>query len=107
MKHKLSDGSTGFINERNEWQSTGARRGRANNIPDNPERLIRLSLEKVTMSRDGCYDQGGAYWGIGTPLYVAFGEDDERNIEIFERGKTRDEAKTTILRMVPGARFYR
>jgi len=28
----------------------------------------------VPMS-DGCYDRGGAYWGIGTPLRVAYTKD--------------------------------
>ena len=58
----------------------GAPMGRhENRIPSNlPPRSVRLY--RVRLNRGG-YDDGGAYWGTGQPLYCAewtLGEDDGR-----------------------------
>ena len=55
---------------------------------------------------DGCYDEGGAYWGMPANLYRATGEDDEQLIEIFTRANSRAEAKAKVRAILPNARFY-
>lgn len=52
----------------------------------------RLSLQRVRIDRGG-YDSGGAYWGLGEPLYVATDGD---GIEVFVRGATRNLAKQAV-----------
>lgn len=51
--------------------SCGAPFGRAASCPgvapEGKVRLFRVNLDS------GGYDDGGAYWGIGTPLYCAWG----------------------------------
>jgi hypothetical protein len=65
---------------------------------------------------DGCYDNGGAYWGAGNFqigwMYHAydenaFPEDRDTHGEVFIRAKSREEAKEMILEDFPDARFYR
>ena len=60
--------------------------------PLNPDaRLVRV--HRVKMSPCGAYDDGGAYWGCGTPLYRAVWEHDSGFIcESFTRANTRAEA---------------
>lgn len=38
--------------------------------PDAPPAPVRV--KRAVMSPCGAYDDGGAYWGIGTPLYCAW-----------------------------------
>lgn len=63
----------------------------------------RVRLGRVRLSRGG-YDAGGAYWGLGEPLWRAEGaECGER----FLRAPDRDVAKAVLRRADPGARFFR
>lgn len=81
----------------------GAPMGRQNKLPPDPSAPIKLRLHRLTMV-DGDYDEGGAYWGRGTcPVRVAYGP----GTLLFVRERTRYEAKTAVLRLVPKARFYR
>ena len=48
-------------------------------------RLFRLPIDS------GGYDPGGAYWGIGGPLYCAV--DDEGEFRRFMRAGSREEAR--------------
>lgn len=32
----------------------------------------RIYRRRVPLVYDGAYDRGGAYWGVGTPLYVEY-----------------------------------
>lgn len=58
-------------------------------------RLVRV--HRVKMSSCGAYDDGGAYWGCGTPLYRAVWEHDSGFIcESFVRANTRAEAITAF-----------
>jgi len=66
----------------------------------------KLHLERVHFV-DGDYDRGGAYWGSGTPLYVAYGEDANEQIEMFTRASTREAAKVLIQSRRKNVRFYR
>jgi hypothetical protein len=72
-------------------------------------RLFRVRLDQ------GGYDEGGAYWGIGTPLYCAEAIDCEATAECkldelpvqFFRSNSRDTAKAHITGKYPKARFFR
>jgi hypothetical protein len=52
----------------------------------------KLSLQRVRLNSGG-YDSGGAYWGIGEPLYVAT---DHENTTVFVRAMTRNGAKHAV-----------
>jgi hypothetical protein len=86
------------------YSQRGAQMGRRDNIED-PDAPVKFHLVKMRMV--GAYDQGGAYWGIGDPLWRAIGEDEDMTNEMFIRAKTRDAAKASVLETFPKARFYR
>ena len=69
-------------------------------IKDNPAAKVRLFRMKMV---DSCYDVGGAYWGMGTPIYVAIGE----GFQAFTRQHSREDAKTYFKEEFPDLRFYR
>jgi hypothetical protein len=61
----------------------GAPMGRqAYGKPIYPVRLFKLNIDS------GGYDDGGNYWGIGKPLYMATGDD----YQAFQRANSRKEA---------------
>ena len=63
-----------------------------------------IYLRRVPLNGGG-YDTGGAYWGIGAPLFYA--EDQDGNSRFF-RARNRDAAKAEIRRLFgDAARFYR
>lgn len=64
----------------------------------------KVSLRRVRVNRGG-YDAGGAYWGIGQPLYWYANEDD--TVSAFLRAADREEAKASIRAKYPAATFYR
>lgn len=63
----------------------------------------RIYLRRVPLNSGG-YDTGGAYWGIGAPLFAAM---DEGGTVYFLRARNRDAAKAAVLDVAPDARFYR
>ena len=65
---------------------------------------VRFSLQKVRIDSGG-YDSGGAYWGVGNPLYWACSEDGK--IERFFRALDRGQARRIINDEFHGARFFR
>lgn len=65
-----------------------------------PMRLVR-----VRMSACGAYDAGGAYWGLGDPLY--YYENSTGDICGYVRGSTREAAKQAVRESHPAARFFR
>jgi hypothetical protein len=67
---------------------------------DNP----KISLQRVRINSGG-YDSGGAYWGVGAPLWWA-GSDGGEYSEWF-RARDRQAAKDIVRHAIPGARFYR
>lgn len=86
----------------------GAQMGRRNETGDGIS-PVRLHLEHVRMY-DGDYDKGGAYWGGGIgplPLWVAYGEDPQAQIQIFVRAPNRAEAKAEVIKARANAVFYR
>lgn len=92
----------------------GAPMGRQNeHVPDKQD--VYLYLYKVTLDLQG-YDGGGAYWGIGEPIYHAHdkGAPGDRVSFYFRLDKgrdrmttDRDHAKAEVLRLYPQARFRR
>lgn len=64
----------------------------------------KLSLQRVRINAGG-YDSGGAYWGLGAPLYW-YG-DNEGIVSRYLRAITRAQAKRFILIEYPNASFYR
>lgn len=70
----------------------------------------RFTLRRVPINSGG-YDSGGAYWGLGQPLFwwsVEITEGDARDeCSGFFRASSRDAAKAHIVEMHPKARFYR
>ena len=56
----------------------------------------RLHLRRVPIDSGG-YDPGGAYWGLGAPLYCAFGHLEGGDpVESYARAKSREEAKRLL-----------
>jgi hypothetical protein len=86
------------------YSMRGADMGRRSYYPKNPRDSVRLHLNRVRLDNGG-YDSGGAYWGIGTPLYCA--ESDDSEIRFFLRAEDRAAAKREILSRLPNATFYR
>lgn len=81
-----TNGIRSFTNDAGEKVVTGAQMGRKICLPDSYH-SEPLNLHKVKLT-DG-YDAGGAYFGLGTPLYCAFGY----GVEIYVRANDRTEAK--------------
>lgn len=73
--------------------------GRPNIIQDISE-VGPFYLQRVPVDP---YDPGGAYWGYGEPLYVAFTEENE----FFTRAKSREEAKEKVKKYFKNAKFWR
>lgn len=65
-----------------------------------PVYLVRCRLD------NGGYDAGGAYWGLGEPLYY-YSAQPEGLIDGYVRGRTREIAKGNVCKILPGARFYK
>lgn len=61
----------------------------------------KVHLRRVRLDVGG-YDEGGAYWGTGEPLWHAYTEGTDMS-EAFFRAPTRDAAKAKL----PGRSFYR
>lgn len=65
---------------------------------------IKLYLRRVRIDSGG-YDSGGAYWGIGRPLYWA--GDDSGAASFFFTAGDRAAAKAECRKRYPAATFYR
>lgn len=63
-----------------------------------PFRLVRCPLDS------GGYDRGGAYWGLGAPLYFFEGPSGASG---YVRGRTREAAKREVRQHCPIATFFR
>jgi hypothetical protein len=46
--------------------------GRCSQDPAPGEPIGLVRVKRAIMSSCGAYDEGGAYWGTGTPLYCAW-----------------------------------
>lgn len=99
-----ADGTTYFRNEAGERVCTGSMMGRRDVLPDNRKAAIKLHLRHVPFV-DGCYDQGGAYWGGPDNLWCAWAD----GVVIYVRDPDwdREAVKAEIREVLPNARFYR
>lgn len=60
---------------------------------DKTDDAVNVSVSRLAMSSDSAYDIGGAYWGIGQPIYRAAWYDEAgQACEAFVRADSRDEA---------------
>lgn len=83
----------------------GAPMGRPSLIPSKEvAEVMRVSLRRIRINRDG-YDSGGAYWGLGAPLYCA--QDPDGIIDMWFRARDRDDAKRQVKARCPNATFHR
>jgi hypothetical protein len=82
----------------------GAPMGRMGSPHVDPDYTGKWSLCRVRIDSGG-YDNGGAYWGHGAPLWQACTDDGES--ELFFRASSREAAKAHIRELCPTARFYR
>lgn len=84
----------------------GASMGRKGNVSMVSKTDKRFRLVRVRLDRGG-YDAGGAYWGVGTPLYYYEHEDETELVYGHVRGATREKAKEQVRQQFPSAQFYR
>lgn len=87
------------------YSSWGADMGRCENLSD-ALAVKKVRLQMVPLDSGG-YDPGGAYWGSGPRLYVAWGDGTEEVQEIFMRARDREEAKDEVQSVFKNAKFYR
>lgn len=87
--------------------SRGAPMGRADFDNGAARDLPRKFYVRRIQLNSGGYDNGGAYWGLGAPLYLAETVDVEAEAFFFFRAADREAAKAEVLRRYPGARFFR
>ena len=95
------------------YDEYGSSMGRDEYGPSDNSKPYKLHLMLVPIDGQG-YDPGGAYWGIGEPLYVAWKEDTAETIEeessdicFFMRAGSREKAKEIVRKTYRNARFYR
>ncbi|TVQ30558.1 MAG: hypothetical protein EA356_14920 [Geminicoccaceae bacterium] len=82
----------------------GASHGRVNVVPEDGGEGLKVRLSRLRIDGGG-YDEGGAYWGLGDPVWWA--RDDGDRLDMFTRAATRDEAKAAILARAPRVTFWR
>jgi hypothetical protein len=81
----------------------GAPMGRPSHFPHSIEPGARAYLRRIPINSGG-YDRGGAYWGLGDPLWWC--GDDSGALDMFFRAKDRDAAKEFV-RGSADVTFYR
>lgn len=89
---------TGWMGDRRRGASMG-RVDKPSTLPATPR---KFNLRRVRINSGG-YDSGGAYWGIGAPLYWASTVEGET--EFFFRAPGRAAAKNEVCKRHPGATF--
>lgn len=79
----------------------GAPMGRPSTFPKTETKRFYLSRVRINQ---GGYDSGGAYWGIGQPLFQACAADGDACF--YFRVSDRSAAKNHILEQYPQATFF-
>lgn len=109
---KLSSGTTYFTDDNGKKVCTGSQNGRPDIIPasvrQNLGYVLRLHLNRLQWV-DGCYDQGGAYWGNnGSDVYCAWGKfgPNDLFVQVFVRAKSRQEARHNVKEKLSNAIFF-
>ncbi len=80
----------------------GAPMGRRSYWPAYPTKPVKLYLHKLDFI-DGCYDQGGAYWGSPANVYRAIDEED--TFCTYLRANNRGHAKAKLKAEFPTFNF--
>ena len=83
----------------------GAPMGRHERHSPDPNVPFQFYLHRIYLN-DG-YDDGGAYWGSGQPLYRAYAETDDYIVDFYLRAPSRENAKHQVLILYPEAFFKR
>jgi hypothetical protein len=80
------------------WESYGDDRGYSG----------RMYLQRVYLNSGG-YDSGGAYWGVGQPLFGYESAEDGGDdlIQGFIRADDREHAKEQLRAKFPAVKFFR
>lgn len=86
------------------YSKYGADMGRSNHITE-PEFPVKFHLTQLKFY-DDAYDEGGAYWGMGNPIFHAWGDGEEKEQEIFVRANNATDALNQITEKFPNATFY-
>jgi len=81
---------TGWMGDPSRGAAMG-RPSRITHVSQLPPRSVYLSRVKLI---DG-YDEGGAYWGVGAPLYCAYSDDYCEYCE-YVRAYSREDAATQL-----------
>jgi len=91
----------------------GAPMGRSQKHPDDRQAPMKFYLERIRLNNGG-YDEGGAYWGCGLPLYLLREADlpphEKRPSDLvceYLRASDRDDAKARVIAQYPNATFFR
>lgn len=86
--------------------SRGAPMGRRETYCADREAPLVFEIRQVILDDDG-YDTGGAYWGIGTPLWRVWGEDEDGEMahEQYLRSQSRAEVVRYMTCHHPAATF--
>lgn len=84
----------------------GAPMGRCSVLPVDLNEPVKFRMVKLKFVGHD-YDEGGAYWGLGDPIYFAKGDASEVVVKTYVRAATRAEAKEKIRSLLPQATFYR
>jgi len=70
----------------------------------NPEYMAAARLFRVRLDSGG-YDDGGAYWGLGEPLWCCMQRD--HGFQVFFRASSRRAAAEYVAAEYPGLRLFR
>lgn len=77
------------------YSEYGASMGRSSHHASERGQSIKLHLERVRLDSGG-YDNGGAYWGSGDPLWYAHSDNGTEYVGFFFRARDRAAAKAVI-----------
>jgi len=87
------------------YSQYGASMGRRDNITE-PAYHVKFQLQKMQINSGG-YDTGGAYWGVGMPMYHAAGYGAEELQEMFFRARDRAQAREIVKAKFKNCKFWR
>lgn len=122
MKLVLEDGATYGYDAAGKRVCTGSRMGRRNWLPYDANAPIKLRLTPLRFVGQ-CYDQRGAYWGMGDTIYCAWTPHDvtcrehdyghiapdkaRHRVLVFVWARSRAAAKSLVIARLPNATFFR
>ncbi len=87
------------------YDQYGSSMGRKDSITE-PLLATKFHLQQLSIDRGG-YDSGGAYWGIGPYLWIAYADGTEEEQRVFVRAWNRGTAKHLVRSKFKNAKFFR